>query len=202
MRLLDPNGNMIGVVSISEAMSTAVRSGLDLVEISPNAEPPVCRVMDFGKFKYEQSRKDRDARKHQHSAEMKEIKFHANVGDHDFQTKVNHILGFLEKGIKVKCSLFFRGRENAHRELGFEVMERVVKLCDDVGQPDLAPKLIGNSIVMVLSQRTAKAQPKAEKDGSGSPFSGLKAPSAAPAVTVAGQAAQAAAPASLPVAAR
>ena len=169
---------MMGVVTISEAMAIAVRNGLDLVEISPNAEPPVCRVMDFGKFKYEQSRKEREARKHQHSAEMKEIKFHANVGEHDFETKVNHIRGFLEKGIKVKCSLFFRGRENAHRELGFEVMERVVKSCDDVGQADLAPKLIGNSIVMVLSQRAAKAAPRPEREGVASPFSALKTPTA------------------------
>lgn len=167
---------MIGVVSISEAMAIAVRSGLDLVEISPNAEPPVCRVMDFGKFKYEQSRKEREARKHQHSAEMKEIKFHANVGEHDFETKVNHIRGFLEKGIKVKCSLFFRGRENAHRELGFEVMERVVKACDDVGQADLAPKLIGNSIVMVLSQRAAKTPQRQDREPGASPFGGLKVP--------------------------
>lgn len=176
MRLLGPSGDMIGVVSISEAMSMAVRSGLDLVEISPNAEPPVCRVMDFGKFKYEMSRKEREARKHQHAAEMKEIKFHANVADHDFQTKVNHIRGFLEKGMKVKCSLYFRGRENAHREIGFEVMTRIVKSCEDIGQTDMTPKLIGNSIVMVLSQRTAKVASKGDRDAAGGPLGGLQIP--------------------------
>ncbi len=179
MRLLDPNGDMIGVVSISEAMSMAVRSGLDLVEISPNAEPPVCRVMDFGKFKYEQSRKEREGRKHQHAAEMKEIKFHANVADHDFMTKINHIRGFLEKGMKVKCSLYFRGRENAHREIGFAVMTRVVKECEDIGQTDMVPKLIGNSIIMVLSQRTTKVVPKAEREGLGTPLSGIQVPGVA-----------------------
>ena len=156
MRLLDAAGNMLGVVTISEAMSLAVKSGQDLVEVSPNAEPPVCRIMDYGKFKYEQARKEREARKHQHAAEMKEMKFHANVGDHDFETKVNHILGFLKDGIKVKCSLFFRGRENAHRELGFEVMNRVLKACTDLSQVDMPPRLIGNSIVMVLSPRSGK----------------------------------------------
>ena len=154
--MLDANGNMVGVVTVSEAMSIAVRAGLDLVEVSPNAEPPVCRVMDFGKFKYEQARKEREARKHQHAAEMKEIKFHANVADHDFETKVNHIRGFLQKGMKVKCSLYVRGRENAHRELGFEVMNRVLKSCEDVCQTDMLPKLIGSSIVMVLGPRSAK----------------------------------------------
>ena len=147
---------MLGVVTVSEAMSLAVRAGLDLVEVSPNAEPPVCRIMDFGKFKYEQARKERDARKHQHAAEMKEVKFHANVADHDFETKVNHIHGFLEKGMKVKCSLYFRGRENAHRELGFEVINRVMKSCEEMAQPDMPPKLIGSSIVMVLGPRSGK----------------------------------------------
>ena len=147
---------MLGVVTVSEAMSLAVRAGLDLVEVSPNAEPPVCRIMDFGKFKYEQARKEREARKHQHAAEMKEVKFHANVADHDFETKVNHIHGFLAKGMKVKCSLYFRGRENAHRELGFEVINRVMKSCEEVAQPDMPPKLIGSSIVMVLGPRSGK----------------------------------------------
>ena len=152
---MDAAGEMVGVVTVSEAMSLAVRAGLDLVEVSPNAEPPVCRIMDFGKFKYEQARKERDARKHQHAAEMKEIKFHANVADHDFDTKINHIRGFLEKGMKVKCSLYFRGRENAHRELGFAVMTRVLKCCEDLSQTDMMPKLIGNSIVMVVGPRSS-----------------------------------------------
>jgi len=151
---------MLGVVTVSEAMSLAVRAGLDLVEVSPNAEPPVCRIMDFGKFKYEQARKEREARKHQHAAEMKEIKFHANVAEHDFDTKLNHIFGFLKKGMKVKCSLYFRGRENAHRELGFEVITRVLKSCEEVAQADMAPKLIGSSIVMVLGPRSGKPVPQ------------------------------------------
>ena len=156
VRVIDANGDMIGVITVGEAMQIAVRNNLDLVELSPNAEPPVCRIMDYGKFKYEQNRKEREARKHQHAAEMKEIKFHANVGDHDFETKVGHIRGFLEDGIKVKSSLYFRGRENAHREIGFDVMTRVVKACEDVCVMDMVPKLIGNSIVMVMSPRPVR----------------------------------------------
>lgn len=163
MRVIGANGEMIGVLTVGEAMQIAVRNNLDLVELSPNAEPPVCRIMDYGKFKYEQSRKEREARKHQHAAEMKEIKFHANVGDHDFSTKVGHIRGFLEEGIKVKASLYFRGRENAHREIGFDVMQRVVKACEDVCALDMTPKLIGNSIVMVMSPRAARPAPAASK---------------------------------------
>ncbi len=156
VRVIGPNGEMIGVITVSEAMQIAVRNNLDLVELSPNAEPPVCRIMDYGKFKYEVNRKEREARKHQHAAEMKEIKFHANVGDHDFDTKVGHIRGFLEKGMKVKSSLYFRGRENAHREIGFDVMKRVVKACEDLSVLDMTPKLIGNSIVMVMSARPSR----------------------------------------------
>ncbi len=148
---------MLGVISISEALNRARQQNLDLVEISPNADPPVCRIMDYGKYKYEISRKEREARKKQQSAAMKEIKFHANVGDHDYQTKVRHIREFLADGLKVKASLYFRGRENAHREIGFEVMNRVLKDASDVGAPDMLPKLIGNSIVMVLTPRSGRS---------------------------------------------
>ena len=154
---------MLGVLSISEAIQMAVRNGLDLVEVSPNAEPPVCRIMDYGKFKYEQNRKEREARKHQHGGEMKEIKFHANVAEHDFETKVNHIKGFLSKGLKVKASLYFRGRENAHRELGFEVINRVLKECQELSAVDMTPRLIGNSIVMVIGPRSGKG-PRVERE--------------------------------------
>ena len=193
IRLLDAAGNMVGVVSISEAMVKAREAGLDLVEISANAEPPVCRLMDYGKFKYEQSRKERESRRKQHSADMKEMKFHANVGDHDYQTKVNHIRDFLAKGQKVKVSLYFRGRENAHREIGFEVINRVLKDCESVCHVDMTPKLIGNSIVTILGGRaprhSAPAAPaSAPRPG---PGSGLPIPAvpveAAAAAETAGQ---------------
>jgi translation initiation factor IF-3 len=156
VRCIGPDGNMIGVITTSEAMKLAQANGLDLVEVSPNAEPPVCRVMDFGKFMYEESRKKKQARKHQHNLCVKEMKFHANVGDHDFMTKVNHIKGFLAEGHKVKISLMFRGRENAHRELGFAVINKVIADCAEVSTVEQNPKLIGRGIIAMLGNKTAK----------------------------------------------
>jgi translation initiation factor IF-3 len=141
---------MVGVITTREALKIAQDEGLDLVEVSPNADPPVCRIMDFGKFKYQESLKEKQARKHQHSVVVKEMKFHANVGEHDYRTKINHTRDFLQKGCKVKISLTFRGRENAHRELGFEVVNHVLKDCEDVGVVEMAPRMMGHSIVAML----------------------------------------------------
>ena len=112
--------------------------------------------MDYGKFRYEQTKKTKEARKNQTATRVKEIKFHANVGDHDYETKLNHARDFLEKGHKVKLSLQFRGRENAHRELGFEVLQRVIKDLEEVIVVEMAPKLIGRSLVAMLGARTSK----------------------------------------------
>ncbi len=147
---------MIGIIPTNQARADARAQGLDLVEISPNVDPPVCKIMDFGKFMYEQKRKEKDAKKHQASSALKECKFHSNVAEHDFETKINHIRGFLEKGHKVKASLYFRGRENAHRELGMQVMERVVKSVTEVCVVDQAPRLIGNQIIMILGPKSGK----------------------------------------------
>jgi translation initiation factor IF-3 len=147
---------MLGVLTTREAMRLAQEHGLDLVEIAPNADPPVCRIMDFGKFRYEESIRQREARKHQHNRPVKEIKFHANVAEHDYLTKVNHAKGFLEKGHKVKLTLVFRGRENAHRELGFEVVNRVIKDCEGLCVVDMSPKIMGRSLVALLGCRPAK----------------------------------------------
>jgi len=174
--VIDDTGAQLGIMPPPQALALARSKGLDLVEVAAAATPPVCRIMDFGKFKYEQARKEREARKHQHAAEMKEIKFHANVAEHDFDTKINHIRGFLQKGMKVKCSLYFRGRENAHRELGFEVMTRVLKSCEDLSQTDMMPKLIGNSIVMVVGPRSSvKVAPHASQPAAPRP-AGLQNP--------------------------
>ena len=149
---------MAGVIDTRAAMNLAKEHKLDLVEVSPNANPPVCRIMDFGKYRYNESMKRKKARKQQmsHNRAVKEIKFHANVADHDYQTKVNHAKSFLEKGHKVKVSLQFRGRENAHRELGFEVVKRVIKDCDEVSVVDMMPKMIGRSVVAMLGQKSRK----------------------------------------------
>ena len=132
---------------------------MDLVEVSPSADPPVCRIMDFGRFRYNESIKRKKARKQSqvHSRAVKEIKFHANVAEHDYRTKVNHARKFLEKGHKVKLSLQFRGRENAHRELGFEVIQRVIKECEDLAGVDMQPKLVGRQVVALIGKRSTKS---------------------------------------------
>lgn len=156
VRCVDARGEMVGVMPTRDALQLAHDSGLDLVEVSPNADPPVCRVMDFGKYRYQESMKRKEARKHQQNRALKEIKYHANVGDHDYQTKLNHVRDFIEKGHKVKLSLMFRGRENAHRELGFEVINRVIADCSDISTAEMAPRLMGRSIIAMLSSRSGK----------------------------------------------
>jgi translation initiation factor IF-3 len=148
---------MLGVISTQDALRMAQEQQLDLVEISPNADPPVCRIMDFGKFRYQESLKDKESRRHQHRQVVKEIKFHANVGEHDFQTKLGHIRDFLSKGHKVKVSLVFRGRENVHREIGFEVVNRVIKECDGICTVDMTPRMMGRMLIALLGGKAPKA---------------------------------------------
>ncbi len=156
VRCTGEKGEALGVMPTSEALSRARALGKDLVEISPNADPPVCKIMDYGQFRYQEGQKRRQTKKQQVNRSLKEIKFHANVGEHDYGTKLNHIRGFLEKGHKVRVSLTFRGRENAHRELGFEVIKRVVTDCEDLSVVDMDPRLMGRSIVCLLGVRSAK----------------------------------------------
>jgi translation initiation factor IF-3 len=157
VRCIDADGSMVGVVATARARALASQQGLDLVEISPNAKPPVCRIMDFGKYRYNEKRKERDAKKKHHVLTLKEIKFHANVEEHDYQTKLNNIRKFLAKGHKVKVSLYFRGRENAHRDLGFHLIDRVIKDCEDVCGVDMPPKLLGRGILSILTPQSAKS---------------------------------------------
>lgn len=175
MRCIGPDGQQIGVITTREALERASREGMDLVEISPNAQPPVCRIMDYGKFKYEQEKKDKQARRHQSATRVKEVQFHPNVGDHDYQTKVRHTREFLEDGHRVKIGLFFRGRERAHEEIGFAVMNRVLKDCQDIGTPEQMPRFIGRAIFMLLcpkpgaKPRPAEAKPAAPAEMAVSP---------------------------------
>lgn len=148
---MDETGNMVGVIPTSEAIKLAKSKRLDLVEVSPGAKPPVCRIMDYGKHQYNEKQKQKAAKKKQQNNAVKEIKFHANVEEHDFQTKLNHIRKFLAKGHKVKISLQFRGRENAHRELGFEIVKRVEKEVSDVSNVDSPARMMGRMIVMILA---------------------------------------------------
>ncbi len=156
VRVIGADGEKLGVMKTSEAMRLAQNAGMDLVEVSPNAEPPVCKIMDFGQYRYQESMKRKQARKQQTIRQVKEIKFHANVAEHDFNTKVNHIRKFLEKGHKVKVSLTFRGRENAHKELGFEVINKVIENCKDISVLDMPPKLVGRNIICVLGIKSKK----------------------------------------------
>ncbi len=131
-------------------------AGLDLVEISPNAQPPVCRIMDVGKYKYELEKKEREARKHQTHTKVKEVKFHANTDTHDFELKVRQIRGFIEDGHRVKVSLMFRGREQAHQELGYELMRRVGTSVEDIATGDKNPQKMGRILNMMFAPRPGK----------------------------------------------
>lgn len=161
VRCIDAHGNMVGVIPLSQARQLAEQAGLDLVEISPNADPPVCRIMDYGRYKYEQEKRERAARKSQAAGRLKEIKFHATVDEHDYQTKVRHLREFIQEGHRVRVTLVFRGRENMHQELGYEIMNRVLRDCQDIAQPDQVPTLMGRMLVMQLGPRRGHKPAKA-----------------------------------------
>lgn len=148
-----------------DAIFAAQKQGLDLVEMSPNADPPVCRIMDYGKFKYDEGMKRKATRKQQGKQVVKEIKFHANVDRHDLEVKIKQIRGFISDGNKVKLTLAYRGRENAHKDLGIEVMQQVIQELGDVASCEQPPKLLGKLLGCLLSPKSTKgkAQPKKEE---------------------------------------
>ena len=151
MRLISENNDQLGVVSFEDAIERAQAAGHDLVEVAGKADPPVCRIMDFGKYQYEQNKRQRQAKKKQHTQKVKEIKFHPNIDDHDYRTKINHVLAFLDKGYKVKISMFLRGREMAHAELGQELMDRVIGDTREKATVDARPRRAGRMISMMIS---------------------------------------------------
>ena len=153
VRLVGPDGEMIGVVTAREAMSRAEETGFDLVEISPNADPPVCKLLDFGKFKYEQQKKKNEARKKQKIIEVKEIKLRPNIDDHDYDVKMRAATGFLDEGDKVKVTMRFRGREMMHQDLGMNVLMRVKEQLDPLAKVEQTPQLEGRQMTMVLAPR-------------------------------------------------
>ncbi|SEF44127.1 translation initiation factor IF-3 [Jhaorihella thermophila] len=134
----------------SQALELADEAGLDLVEISPNANPPVCKIMDFGKFKYEQQKREAEARKKQKTIEVKEVKFRPNTDTHDYQVKMRNVFKFLENGDKVKVTLRFRGREMAHQNLGRELLERVAEDVKEIGRVENMPKMEGRQMIMMI----------------------------------------------------
>jgi translation initiation factor IF-3 len=150
IRLIGPEGENLGVVHPAKALDLAVEAGLDLVEISPNATPPVCKIMDFGKFKYETQKKEAEARKKQKIIEIKEVKFRPNTDTHDYDVKMRNVVRFLEGGDKVKVTLRFRGREMAHQNLGRELLERVAADVEGLGKVENMPRMEGRQMVMMI----------------------------------------------------
>ncbi len=150
VRLIDQDGQMIGIVSIEKAMQTAQSVGLDLVEISPNVEPPVCKILDYGKFRYEAKQKAHKAKQNQKTTSIKEMRFRPNIGVGDLQTKIRNIRKFLEDGDKVKVSVVFRGREITHTQIGIALAERIIESVVDIAAPEQQPKMEGNFFVMML----------------------------------------------------
>jgi translation initiation factor IF-3 len=153
VRLVGVDGEMIGIVTTREALAAAEESGFDLVEISPNADPPVCKLLDFGKFKYEQQKKKNEARKKQKIIEVKEIKLRPNIDDHDYDVKMRAATGFLDEGDKVKVTMRFRGREMMHQDLGMNVLMRVKDQLDPLAKVEQTPQLEGRQMTMVLAPR-------------------------------------------------
>ena len=148
VRLVDAEGKQRGVVELNEALEIAKEAGLDLVEVAPNVKPPVCKVMDYSKFKYEQAKKEREAKKKQHIVHVKEIKMSSKIQEHDYQTKLNHLRRFLERKDRAKVTMYFRGREMAHMDIGKEILNRLVKDLEEVGEPEGYPKREGKLILL------------------------------------------------------
>jgi translation initiation factor IF-3 len=164
--VIDDTGAQLGIMPPPQALAIAKQKGLDLVEISPTANPPVCRIMDFGKYQYQEQKRTREAKKHQRVIEVKEIKFRPKVDAHDYDFKKKHIERFLADGDKVKATIFFRGREMAHPEIGRRILERLIEDLAEVAIAETAPRQEGNQMHTILSQKVGgkkpAAKPKAE----------------------------------------
>jgi translation initiation factor IF-3 len=153
VRVIAPDGEQLGILAVDEALAAAEARGLDLVEVAPLARPPVCRIMDFGKFKFEQAKAERAAKKKQRSVDLKEIKYRPGIDDHDFDFKTRHAREFLAEGNKVKVTMMFRGRQMAHPELGKLVLDRVAETLADVGKVEQEARLEGKNMTMLLTPR-------------------------------------------------
>jgi len=153
VRLIGPDGEQVGIVGLPEALSYADRLNLDLVEVAPMANPPVCKVMDYGKYRYEQEQKAKEARRRQTTISIKEIKLRPKIDDHDFDTKKGHVERFLRKGDKVKLTIMFRGRELVHPHLGERLLRRMAEDLAEIGEIESEPNLDGRNMVMMLAPR-------------------------------------------------
>lgn len=153
LRVIDEQGNQLGVMTYFDAMKAARDAGLDLVEISPNAVPPVCKITDFGKYLYEQNKKAHETRKHQKGTQIKEVKFRPSTAEHDFQVRKNQIIEFLGKGYKVKAMVFHRGREMAHQDVGRAKMTRLLKEVEDHALVEFGPRMEANILLALLAPK-------------------------------------------------
>jgi len=154
VRLVGAEGEQLGIKPFREAMQLAIDANMDLVNVAPQAKPPVCRIMDYGKFRYEQQKKEKEARKNQKIVDLKEVWFRSNIDEHDYQTKFRNVVKFLGEGDKVKCSVRFRGREIAHASIGQKILERVAKEVADLCVIERMPKLEGRSMIMILAPKS------------------------------------------------
>lgn len=156
VRLIDDEGEQRGIIATPEAIKLAQESGLDLVEVAPQARPPVCKILDYGKYKFEQDKKLRDSKKHQKQVKLKEIRMQPKIEGHDLEFKTKHIRDFLGDGFKVKVTIRFRGREMAHTELGRDVLDRIFDLLDGEAQMDRSPTMEGRFMSMIVSPKSKK----------------------------------------------
>ncbi|OES44170.1 translation initiation factor IF-3 [Domibacillus iocasae] len=156
VRLIDQNGEQLGIKQKREALEIATRVNLDLVLVAPNAKPPVARIMDYGKFKFEQQKKDKEARKNQKIIQLKEVRLSPSIDDHDFDTKLRNAIKFLEKGDKVKASIRFKGRAITHKELGQRVLDRFAEACKEVATIESKPKMDGRSMFLIMAPKNEK----------------------------------------------
>ena len=165
--MIGEDGTQLGIVSVDEALAEAEQRGFDVVEMSPNADPPVCRLMDYGKFQFQQSKKRQAARRRQQQTQIKEIKFRPGTDDGDYQVKLRNLRRFLDHGHKIKVTLWFRGREMAHQELGLKLLQRIEGDLDEVAKVEQFPKLEGRRLSMVMAPRRTSAPrpPRRQADG-------------------------------------
>lgn len=170
VRVISQTGEMIGVMTPREALTKAQEQGLDLVEIAATANPPVCKIIDYGKFRYDQTKREKESKKAQHQVKVKEVKFKPNISVHDFETKLRHAKEFLDKGNKVKITCMFRGREMAHPEVGEKVIERMLEELDEISQVESPPKRFGRMVTTVI----APASKKKKKEASPKPSLSVK----------------------------
>ena len=167
VRVIGIDGKQLGILSLGDALTMARANGVDLVEIAPNATPPVCRLVDYGKFRYEQAKRDKESKKHQHATKVKEVQLSPKIDPHDLSVKLEHAIGFLCEDMKVKVTLKFRGREMAHTEFGFQVVQKFLTDIAPYGHPDFEPKLIGRGLNVMISPLPRSKRPKGPRPAEG-----------------------------------